>query len=113
MQLEFLAMSGIDGKQLAVAVIGVLALLFLYMLFTEKTPAEITILVGIPLILGVLLFVGTSPSIDQPFGLLIKGVQQNRTQNQETDNIKAKPDKHSKAIAHGSAQNNLKKIFQN
>lgn len=83
MQLDFLAMSGADGKQLVVAVIGILTLLFLYMLFNEKTPAKITILVGIPLILGVLLFVGTSPSIDQPFGLLIEGIQQNRTQRQK------------------------------
>lgn len=111
MQLDFLAMSGADGKQLAIAVIGTLALLFLYMLFTEKTPAEITILVGIPLILGVILFVGTSPSIDQPFGLLIKGVQQNRTQRQKADNIKAKPDKHSKTIVKSNYQDNLKKHF--
>lgn len=36
MQLDFLAMSGADGKKLVVAVIGILALLFLYMLFNEK-----------------------------------------------------------------------------
>lgn len=106
MQLDFLAMSGADGKQLIVAVIGILALLFLYMLFNEKTPAEITILVGIPLILGVLLFVGTSPSIDQPFGLLIKGIQQNRTQHQEIDT-----DKRPKAILKRNYQDNLKKHF--
>lgn len=102
MQLDFLAMSGADGKQLVVAVIGILALLFLYMLFNEKTPAEITILVGIPLVLGVILFVGTSPSIDQPFGLLIKSVQQNRAQHQEIDT-----DKRPKAIVKGNYQDNL------
>lgn len=106
MQLEFLAMSGADSKQLVVAVIGIIALLFLYMFFNEKTPAEITILVGIPLVLGVILFVGTSPSIDQPFGLLIKGVQQNRTQHQEPDT-----DKRPKAIVKSNYQDNLKKHF--
>lgn len=43
MQLEFLAISGADGKQLAVAVIGILALLYLIIFLNSKKDASIRI----------------------------------------------------------------------